>query len=124
MLYGAALGILFSALNVYLRDVQYLVQILLMLSLWASPIVYGWSMVQDVFDQLRPAELAAGGLHEQPADAGRPRFPQGLLDRRYGRRLSPDLGLRMLIAFLIGLVVLWLCQRVFARLQGNFAQEL
>jgi len=31
---------------------------------------------------------------------------------------------RMAIAAAIGLGVLWLCQRVFARLQGNFAQEL
>jgi ABC-2 type transport system permease protein len=36
----------------------------------------------------------------------------------------PDLALRMLIAFAVTLVLLWLSQRVFARLQGNFAQEL
>jgi len=30
----------------------------------------------------------------------------------------------MVIALLIGIPVLWLCQRVFARLQNNFAQEL
>jgi len=36
----------------------------------------------------------------------------------------PDLLLRMTIAGLIGLVLLVICQRVFSRLQGNFAQEL
>ena len=124
VLYGAALGILFSALNVYLRDVQYLVQILLTLSLWAAPIVYGWSMVQDVFTSFglpnwllevytnNPLTLAVLGFHKAFWTAG--------TDADY----PPDLGLRMLIALLIGLVVLWLCQRVFARLQGNFAQEL
>jgi ABC-2 type transport system permease protein len=35
-----------------------------------------------------------------------------------------NLGLRLLIVLLIGLPVLWICQRVFARLQNNFAQEL
>jgi ABC-2 type transport system permease protein len=35
-----------------------------------------------------------------------------------------DLGLRILIAIAIGLPLLWICQRVFARLQSNFAQEL
>ena len=36
----------------------------------------------------------------------------------------PDLGLRMLIAGVIGVVLLAIAQRVFTRLQGNFAQEL
>ncbi len=36
----------------------------------------------------------------------------------------PDLLTRMGIAFVIGLILLILCQRGFARLQGNFAQEL
>ena len=35
-----------------------------------------------------------------------------------------QLGLRMLIAGLIGLVLLFISHRVFTRLQGNFAQEL
>ncbi len=124
VLYGAALGILFSALNVYLRDVQYLVQILLTLSMWAAPIVYGWTMVKDVFETFNlpnwllevytnnPLTLAVLGFHRAFWTAG--------TDADY----PPNLGLRMLVAFLIGLVVLWLCQRVFARLQGNFAQEL
>jgi ABC-2 type transport system permease protein len=124
VLYAAAMGILFSALNVYLRDIQYLVQILLTLSMWAAPIVYGWKMVQDVFALYNlpswllevytnnPLTLAVLGFHRAFWTAG--------TDADY----PPNLGLRMLVAFLVGLVVLWLCQRVFARLQGNFAQEL
>ena len=39
--------------------------------------------------------------------------------------VMPDfLGERMLIAGIIGLALLLLAQRVFAKLQGNFAQEL
>ena len=124
VLYGAAMGILFSALNVYLRDVQYLVGILLTLSLWAAPIVYGWSMVQDVFEQFHlpswmlevytnnPLTLAVLGFHRAFWAAG--------TDADY----PATLGLRMLVAFAIGVVILWICQRVLARLQVNFAQEL
>jgi ABC-2 type transport system permease protein len=124
LLYGTALGILFAALNVYLRDVQYLVGILVTLSMWAAPIVYGWNMVKDVFAMFNlpnwllevytnnPLTLAVLGFHRAFWTAG--------TDADY----PPNLGLRMLIAFLVGLVVLWICQRVFARLQGNFAQEL
>ena len=36
----------------------------------------------------------------------------------------PDLALKTLIATLVGLVFLFLGQRVFARHQANFAQEL
>lgn len=36
----------------------------------------------------------------------------------------PMLGIRMLIALVISIVALYLAQRVFSRLQGNFAQEL
>ena len=33
-------------------------------------------------------------------------------------------AVRLLIALGIGLVLLWLAQRLFTRLEGNFAQEL
>lgn len=124
MLYAGAFGILLSALNVYLRDVQYLTQIVLMLSLWGSPIVYGWTMVADVFQRLslpawllevytnNPLTLAVLGFHRAFWVAGGP------------EHYPPHLGLRMVGMLLAGLVVLWICQRIFARLQGNFAQEL
>ncbi|MGC5169248.1 ABC transporter permease [Micromonospora sp. DT81.3] len=124
VLYSTALGILMSALNVYLRDVQYLVQIVLTLALWASPIVYGWTMVYDVFAQFNlpswllevytnnPLTLAVLGFHKTFWVTG--------TEADY----PPDLALRMLIALLVALPLIWICQRVFARLQGNFAQEL
>ncbi|TDN88392.1 ABC transporter permease [Microbacterium sp. BK668] len=124
LLYAGAFGILLSALNVYLRDVQYLTQIVIMLSLWAAPIVYGWTMVSDVIAQFNlpswllelytnnPLTLAVLGFHRAFWTAGTPAdYP-------------PMLGVRMLIMFAIGLVVAWICQRIFSRLQGNFAQEL
>ena len=88
VLYGAALGILFSALNVYLRDVQYLVQILLTLSMWAAPIVYGWSMVQDVFASFGLPNWLLEVYTNNPLTLAVLGFHQGLLDRRDGRRLS------------------------------------
>ncbi len=122
--YGLAFGLLLSALNVYLRDVQYLTQILLMLAMWASPIVYGWTMVGDVIQRAsvpawllevytnNPLTLAVLGFHKAFWAAGSSSdYPDGL-------------ALRMGIAVLIGLVLIWIFQRVFARLQGNFAQEL
>lgn len=124
LVWALALGLLLSALNVYLRDVQYLTQVLLMLALWASPIVYAWTMVGDLVTRANlpawvleiytasPLTLSVLGFHRAFWGAGTPAdFP-------------PDLLTRMGIAFVIGLILLILCQRGFARLQGNFAQEL
>lgn len=118
--YGLAFALLLSAANVYLRDIGYLVEVLLLLALWASPIVYSWEMVQGIVGggaileiyTNNPITLAVMGFHRAFWVAGpESAYPTELL-------------LRMGIALVIGLVLLVAFQRVFARLQGNFAQEL
>jgi ABC-2 type transport system permease protein len=59
-----------------------------------------------------PLTIAVLGFHKAFWGAGTPAdYP-------------PELGLRMLIAAVVGIVLLLISQRVFTRLQGNFAQEL
>jgi ABC-2 type transport system permease protein len=124
LLYGTAIGLLLSAANVYLRDIQYLTEVVLMLAMWASPIVYSWNMVEDVISTYalpswvmelylaNPLTIAVMGFHHAFWGAGTVAdYPEGL-------------GLRMVVATLAGLVLLWIGQRTFSRLQGNFAQEL
>lgn len=124
VIFAVAVGLLFSALNVYLRDVQYLTQILLMLSLWASPIVYGWPMVADV---IRNASLPAWLLDvytNNPLTLAVLGFHRSFWMAGTAEDYPPDLAARMGVAIAVGLVLVWICQRIFARLQGNFAQEL
>jgi len=45
VVFGSALGLLLSALNVYLRDVQHLVEVVLIALFWVSPIVYSYGFV-------------------------------------------------------------------------------
>jgi len=122
LIWGTALGLLLAALNVYLRDMQYLVEVLMMLLMWGSPIVYSWSQVQQHANGAwgwvlpiytnNPITLAIVGFHRAFWTAGGPdQYPSMLL-------------MRMGIAILVGLVALFFCQRVFAKLQGNFAQEI
>jgi ABC-2 type transport system permease protein len=121
LVYGTAFGLLLSALNVYLRDIQYLVEVMLLLLLWASPIVYSWSMVKGILGNGlaleiytdNPITLAVLGFQKAFWMGG-----QGVAEYPAG------LGLRLGIAFVIGLVLLVVFQRVFQRLQGNFAQAL
>lgn len=122
LIYGTAFGLLLSALNVYLRDIQYLVEVMVMLLMWASPIVYAWSMVNDRIGETmpwlmsvytnNPITLAVLGFHRTFWTAGS------------GNEYPADLLLRMTIAGIIGLALVYAFHRVFTKLQGNFAQEL
>ena len=128
--WGTSLGLILAATNVYLRDVQYLVEVLLMLLMWFSPIVYSWQMVNQVMIDSgletlstvyvsNPVTLAILGFQAAfwaPGSGLEALYPDGYF---------PDqLMTRMLIALACGIVSIWISQRIFARLQGNFAQEL
>jgi ABC-2 type transport system permease protein len=120
LVFATAVGLALAAVNVYLRDVQYLVEISLTILFWASPVVYSWRLVsealggswlQDVYLN-NPVTLAVLGMQRALWVAGTDEpFPDGL-------------GTRLIISLLIGTVLLWLSQRLFNRLEGNFAQEL
>jgi ABC-2 type transport system permease protein len=118
--YGLGLGLLLSAWNVYLRDIQHLVEIALLVLFWASPIVYSYAMVHD---------LLGGGFLEQlwlanPVTPAVLAFQQGMWSSGDAGHVPADLGLRLLITWGFSLILLWIGQLVFSRLEGNFAQEL
>lgn len=119
--FGLAIGLVLSAVNVYLRDVQYLVEIATMVLFWASPIVYSWEMVSDAIGDnswltelylANPVTLAVLG------------FQRALWAAGEDMPVPDHLGTRLGVALVISVMLLWLSQRVFTRLQGNFAQEL
>jgi ABC-2 type transport system permease protein len=100
--------------------VQYLVELGTMLLFWASPVVYSWAMVANLVKSPvlleiytnNPLTLAVIGFQKAFWVAGEDAMQPS------------DLLLRLTIALLIGIVLLFGCHRVFLRLQGNFAQEL
>ncbi|MCI4658398.1 ABC transporter permease [Cryobacterium zhongshanensis] len=119
LLYAGALAIVLSAWNVYLRDVSYLVEVVLLLMMWASPIVYSWQFVKSAISSwaleiymANPVTLAVLG------------FQKAFWTDASGGTSPDHLALRMLIAGVVGAVLLLACHRVFSKLQGNFAQEL
>jgi ABC-2 type transport system permease protein len=123
MMTGAAVALLLSAVNVYFRDFEHLVEVILIVLFWASPVVYSYNFVSPVAESnpilgeiylANPVTLGVLGMQ-------RALWSAGAVDPG---NWPPDLGLRMLISFVVVLVFLWFSQRVFARLQGNFAQEL
>jgi ABC-2 type transport system permease protein len=120
VIYGFALGLLFAALNVYLRDIQYLIEVVLMVLLWASPIVYSWTMVKT--------QLGSGILSDiyasNPVTLAVLGFQKAFWMAGASAEYPSDLPMRFVITIIIGLIALFAAHRVFVRLQGNFAQEL
>ena len=122
---ATGLGLLFGAANVYFRDSENIVDMILMVVTWASPVLYVWTMVERVMGpwywvyQLNPVTVAVEIFHLAFW------FPT-LKDDQLGlASLPPDLvTLWLPIAFLISFVVLFIGQFTFRRLAVHFAQEL
>lgn len=123
--FGLAVGTLLSAVNVYLRDVEHMVEVFLIVFFWVSPIVYSFAMVHDRLGDgvgaslyvANPVTAAILGLQRGLWVAGAP--GTGVVEA-----FPPHLADILFAVLGLSLVLLWAAQRVFARLQGNFAQVL
>lgn len=120
VIYATAFALLFSAVNVYLRDMQYLVEVGTMLLFWASPVVYSWQMVTTMVTSPALVEIYT----DNPLTLAVLGFQRAFWVGGGDSSFPPDLLLRTLVALAIGVILLLLSHRVFLRLQGNFAQEL
>lgn len=124
LVFGTAIALFLSAWNVYLRDVQHLVEVAILVLFWASPIVYSFKFVDAALkgnwlEQVylaNPVTLVVLGMQKAIWVAGS--------HQPGAQNFPPNLEIRLLIALAVSLILLWLGQRVFSRLQGNFAQEL
>lgn len=129
VLFATALGLILAAVNVYLRDVTYLVEIALLLWFWMTPIVYDWTKVHTQLvtnhhlDWLFQAYLA-NPMADVVLAFQRALWPGGLTPKGAPFYYSGDLYLRLGLIALVSVGLVWLAQRIFSRSQGNFAQEL
>lgn len=119
---ATGLGLLFGAINVTFRDAQSFVEIITMMAMWTSPVMYRWSMVHSqsphwVFQiyRLNPITAAVELFHY---GLWAPLVPDD------PARELPSLWLYTLVGFVIAIAVLALGQLVFRRLEGRFAQDL
>lgn len=124
IVFGTAIAMVLAAATVYLRDLQHLVEVALTVLFWGSPIVYSFAFVNNAvagtwIEQVylaNPVTLSVLGMQKAFWLAGSTESTQ--------MNWPPDLAVRLWISLGIAVVLLWLGQRVFSRLQGNFAQEL
>ena len=119
---ATGLGLLFGAANVYFRDSENLVDMLLMVATWASPVMYSWTMVEAKLGpglfalyQANPITVGVELFHYAfwyPTTDGSAAMPPNLF------------SLWLPVGMIISLVVLALGQLTLRRLEGRFAQEL
>ncbi|WP_458111404.1 ABC transporter permease [Arthrobacter sp. R1-13] len=121
------LGLFFAAANVLFRDSENIVDLMLMMATWFSPVLYAWYLVRDTlgetfyfFYQLNPMTIAVELFHAafwSPTSAVRlapegARLPENLL------------SIWLPVGLLVSLMILAVGQSLFRRLEGRFAQEL
>jgi ABC-2 type transport system permease protein len=121
-LLATGLGLLFGAVNVYFRDSENIVDMLLMVATWASPVMYAWTMVHDKLGsvgyavyQANPITIGVELFHYAfwfPTTDGSSAIPPNLF------------VLWLPVGLAVSLAVLVLGQFTFRRLEGRFAQEL
>jgi ABC-2 type transport system permease protein len=125
ILLGLACGMLLGALNVYVRDVQFIVEVGLLLLFWLSPILYGWWTVQETFAAKGLPDWAFDLYMANPLATAVVAFQQGAWPGTPPLEYFDSVwALRLWGTVAVCLVLVWLAQRIFNRLQENFAAEL
>jgi ABC-2 type transport system permease protein len=131
LLLVSALGILLSAVNVYLRDTQHLLELLLLAWFWMTPIVYQYRLVAD---RLKGNSWL---MFLNPLTAITVSFQRAIYNKVEAKQaVGPPIHIlpstnslwwyleRLGIVAAISLVLLYVAMTVFSRLEGNFAEEL
>ncbi len=132
VLFTSAVAIALSAINVYVRDSQHLLELLLLAWFWMTPIVYPYRLVGD---KLQARGLSRWLFMLNPVTPVVTVFQRAFYNRvtvgsgASTQRLLPPVGvvphLELLgVVAAIGFVALLGAMRLFRRLEGNFAQEL
>jgi ABC-2 type transport system permease protein len=133
MVLACAIAVLLSAINVYLRDTQHLIEVLLTAWFWACPIVYPYQ--QQIGDKLKHVwiyflnPMVPLVLTFQRCIYARPTAVATSPAGPVVYHVLPNKGMLWyggldLAVLLIGVVLFFVALAVFGRLEGNFAEEL
>lgn len=134
MVFSLGLGLFFGAINVRFRDAENIVELMLLLATWASPVLYSWTMVQNTLDRFAWPSWILDLYLLNPITQGVELFHFAFwrpaaeaVSGGTGAALAaipPGLAWNTLWAFLLSVGTLLIGQLVFRRLEGRFAQDL
>lgn len=125
-----ALGVFLSAINVYMRDTQHLLELVLLAWFWMTPIVYSYMMVASknawyvTIWKLNPVNPTV--LTFQRVLYNRTSYTDAAGNVQ---QILPPYGIGWYVGgcalvILVSIVMGYLAIRVFDRAEGNFAEEL
>lgn len=137
ILFCTALGIAFSAINVYLRDTQHLLEVVLLAWFWMSAVAYPYGMVAAklndrfgsngeliaAFNPVLTVVVTFQRFLYNPADP----TPEQLADPASMTLPPHDMGWyisHLAVTGLVSLVLLYGALVLFSRLEDNFAEEI
>lgn len=129
LLLSAAFALFLGALNVYSRDIEHLLDVIMLFLFWLAPVLYAWTFAVDYFTSKGwtwVAELYLANPLSSIVIAYQNALWPGV-DEPQGQSVllfDSVWSTRLWLGVLLSLVLLWLAHRVFVRLQGNFAREL
>ncbi|HKE69273.1 MAG TPA: ABC transporter permease [Nocardioidaceae bacterium] len=122
--FSLAVGLAFSALNVLYRDVQNFTETIQLLVRWTTPMIYPFELVAsrtngNWLEQLYLANpVAIAVMLAQRC------FWVPTLDHPREVVLPSHLMIRGLIMVAISLVLVYIAQKLFSRLEGRFAEQM
>ncbi len=133
---ASALAVLLSSINVYLRDTQHLIEVVLTAWFWACPIVYAYQ--QNIAEKLGPKGLTwvyflnpmvPLVLSFQRCIYAHPTTYAVVGGKLTAFHVLPTKGMLWYVGLDLGVLFLALCLflialATFGRLEGNFAEEL
>lgn len=137
LVFASALSLFLAAVNVYLRDVQHLVEVLVGAAwFWACPIVYSFQM--SVLPKLKTHHIPEWIYFANPVTPLVLTFQRVLYNRIFAPSTAPPFAMDHMLpswgwstylwadmAVLgVAIVLFYLAMVVFGRLSGNFAEEL
>ncbi|PZS19173.1 MAG: ABC transporter [Acidimicrobiales bacterium] len=132
---ASALGVFLSAVNVYLRDVQHLIELVMVAWFWANPIVYPYQLIAGRLSQhhllwvyfLNPVTPIV--LTFQRALYAKVSPVSTVHGHSQVVQILPTYGLEWYLFILLGVIAVSCALFigalvVFGHLEGNFAEEL
>ncbi len=137
LLFLGALALVFAAVNVYLRDTQHLLELLLLAWFWMTPIVYPFRTVADrlgswswlfLANPMTPIVLTFQRAIYNQVDTGGGAATGGKAIN-VGTGILPDASVlwyfrNLAIVAAASVVLLGIALWLFGRLEGDFAEEI
>ncbi|MHB8671362.1 MAG: ABC transporter permease [Acidimicrobiales bacterium] len=132
ILFMTACSLFLAAVNVYLRDTQHLLEVILLFWFWMNPIVYSVGTMSASFGRHSFLGVKVSSLYFLNPMADIVITFQRAIYKHvtvHGLKVLAYAGYapylkRVLVVLAVSVALVWLAQRIFARAQGNFAQEL